>query len=109
MLDGHGSTNCGAAPGLAQYAGRPPDQRHALADAVQADAATRGVRLKAFSAVCTHLDCIVQYRPEMKGIWCACHNGQYDLNGQNTGGPPPRPLEEYAVNLRGDEVIVSKA
>lgn len=65
--------------------------------------------LKAFSAVCTHLDCIVQYRPEMKGIWCACHNGQYDLNGQNTGGPPPRPLEEYVVNLRGDDVIVSKA
>jgi Rieske Fe-S protein len=65
--------------------------------------------LKAFSAVCTHLDCIVQYRPEQKGIWCACHNGEYDLNGQNIGGPPPRPLEAYVVNLRGDDVIVSKA
>ena len=31
--------------------------------------------LKAFSAVCTHLDCIVQYQPETKQIWCACHNG----------------------------------
>ncbi len=64
--------------------------------------------LKAFSATCTHLDCIVQYQPEMKGIWCACHNGRYNLNGQNVGGPPPRPLEEYVVNTRGDEIIVSK-
>jgi Rieske Fe-S protein len=64
--------------------------------------------LRAFSAICTHLDCVVQYQPEMKGIWCACHNGRYDLNGQNISGPPPRPLEEYAVNVRGDEIIVSK-
>ncbi len=64
--------------------------------------------LKAFSAVCTHLDCIVQYQPETKHIWCACHNGHYNLNGKNIGGPPPRPLEEYKVNTRGDEIVVSK-
>jgi Rieske Fe-S protein len=69
---------------------------------------TSSGEVKAFSAVCTHLDCIVQYRPESKQIWCACHNGQYNLNGQNVGGPPPRPLEEYTVNTRGDEIIVSK-
>jgi Rieske Fe-S protein len=69
---------------------------------------TQSGELKAFSAVCTHLDCIVQYQPESKQIWCACHNGQYNLNGQNIGGPPPRPLEEYTVNTRGDEIIVSK-
>jgi Rieske Fe-S protein len=64
--------------------------------------------LKAFSATCTHLDCIVQYRSDQKMIWCACHNGQYNLSGQNTGGPPPRSLEEFAVNFRGDDIIVSK-
>lgn len=64
--------------------------------------------LKAFSATCTHLDCIVQYRPDMKMVWCACHNGQYNLSGQNVGGPPPRPLEEFVVNTRGDEIVVSK-
>jgi cytochrome b6-f complex iron-sulfur subunit len=64
--------------------------------------------LKAFSAVCTHLDCIVQYRPDTKQIWCACHNGQYNMSGKNVGGPPPRPLEEYVVNTRGDEIVVSK-
>ncbi|MEK6288442.1 MAG: ubiquinol-cytochrome c reductase iron-sulfur subunit [Acidobacteriota bacterium] len=65
--------------------------------------------LKAFSAVCTHLDCIVQYEPDKRQIWCACHNGQYNLSGQNVGGPPPRPLEEYVVNTRGEEIVVSKA
>jgi cytochrome b6-f complex iron-sulfur subunit len=64
---------------------------------------------KAFSAVCTHLDCIVQYRAETKQILCACHNGQYNLSGKNIGGPPPRPLEEFKVNTRGDDVVVSKA
>ena len=65
--------------------------------------------LKAFSAVCTHLECIVQYRPETKQIWCACHNGQYNLSGKNIGGPPPRPLEEYKVNTRGDDIVISKS
>ncbi len=64
--------------------------------------------LRAFSAVCTHLACIVQYRPDLTHIWCACHNGHYDLNGKNIAGPPPRPLEEYAVNVRGDQIVVSK-
>jgi Rieske Fe-S protein len=65
--------------------------------------------LKAFSAVCTHLECIVQYRPETKQIWCACHNGQYNLSGKNIGGPPPRPLEEFQVNTRGDDVVVTRS
>jgi Rieske Fe-S protein len=62
----------------------------------------------ALSATCTHLDCIVQYRPDMRRIWCACHNGTYDLNGRNVSGPPPRPLEAYDVHERGDEIYVSR-
>lgn len=71
------------------------------------------IRLKedtfvAFSAKCTHLDCIVQYKSDAKMIWCACHNGLYDLSGKNISGPPPRPLEMYKVNVLGDKVIASK-
>jgi len=69
---------------------------------------TQSGELKAFSAVCTHLDCTVQYRDDQKMIWCACHNGLYDLNGKNVSGPPPRPLEEFNVNVRGDEIIITK-
>ena len=62
----------------------------------------------AFSAVCTHLNCTVQYRPDLSQIWCACHNGHFDLNGKNVEGPPPRPLEAFAVNARGNQIVVSK-
>lgn len=64
--------------------------------------------LKALSAVCTHLNCTVQYRPDLSHIWCACHNGHFDLNGQNISGPPPRPLDTFVVNVRGNQIVVSK-
>ena len=63
---------------------------------------------KAMSATCTHLSCTVQYRSELRQVWCACHNGLYDLAGRNVSGPPPRPLEGYQVHVRGDEIIVSR-
>jgi cytochrome b6-f complex iron-sulfur subunit len=63
---------------------------------------------RAFSATCTHLDCIVQYRKDLKQIWCACHNGHYDLRGVNISGPPPRPLEEFNVNIVMDEIVISR-
>jgi cytochrome b6-f complex iron-sulfur subunit len=63
---------------------------------------------KAFSAVCTHLECTVQYRKDFGLIWCACHNGKYDLNGRNVSGPPPRPLNEFRVTLQGEEVFISR-
>jgi Rieske Fe-S protein len=69
---------------------------------------TRDGTYRAFSAVCTHLNCTVQYRDDLRRIWCACHNGLYDLEGRNVAGPPPRPLEQFAVNLQGDAVVVSR-
>ena len=63
---------------------------------------------RAMSATCTHLGCTVQYRPDIKEVWCACHNGLYDLNGHNISGPPPRPLEQFDVQVRGDEIYVRR-
>jgi Rieske Fe-S protein len=63
---------------------------------------------KAYSAVCTHLNCTVQFDEAKRQIWCACHNGVYDLNGHVVSGPPPQPLEEYVVHLKAEEVIVSR-
>ena len=65
--------------------------------------------LRAFSAACTHLNCTVQYRPDLSHIWCACHNGHYDLNGKNIAGPPPRPLDAFVVNARGNQIVVTKS
>lgn len=65
-------------------------------------------QLKSFSAVCTHLDCTVQYVPGKRHIFCACHSGKYDLNGRVISGPPPRPLEEFKVYEEGEDIIVSR-
>ena len=62
---------------------------------------------RAFSAKCTHLSCTVRYRKESQGIWCPCHDGQFDLTGKNVGGPPPRPLPQLRVVVKGDEVYVA--
>jgi len=69
---------------------------------------TANNELRAFSATCTHLECTVQYKKDLGLIWCACHNGKYDLNGRNVSGPPPRPLDEYRVVVQGEEVLISK-
>ena len=63
---------------------------------------------RAMSATCTHLGCTVQYRPDLHEIWCPCHNGMYDLNGRNISGPPPRPLEAFEVQVRGDDIFVRR-
>jgi cytochrome b6-f complex iron-sulfur subunit len=63
---------------------------------------------RALSATCTHLSCTVQYRNDLHQVWCACHNGLYDLSGRNVSGPPPRPLDAYQVHVRGDEIVVSR-
>jgi Rieske Fe-S protein len=68
--------------------------------------------VRAFNALCTHIDCTVKYRADKGDIFCACHEGVYDLNGRNISGPPPRPLEVYKVTLRGErgqeEIVVSR-
>ena len=65
-------------------------------------------KFRALSATCTHLDCTVQYKKDEKIIWCACHNGKYDLHGNNVSGPPPRPLDKFNVTIKNNELIVSK-
>ncbi len=69
---------------------------------------TNDGKFTALSATCTHLDCTVQYKNDEKIIWCACHNGKYDLYGKNISGPPPSPLTKFNVIIKNDELIVSK-
>ena len=64
---------------------------------------------RAFSATCTHLNCTVQFKADTKQIWCACHNGLYDLAGRNVSGPPPKPLEPYQVHVANGEIVVSRS
>ena len=99
-----GSIFAGKAPELAPNSGKI----FAFAGKPAIVVRTPAGEVRAFTAICTHLACTVQYRTDLEHIWCACHNGHYDLHGQVIAGPPPRPLEEYKVTVKGDDIVVSR-
>jgi Rieske Fe-S protein len=68
---------------------------------------TEAGELRAFSAKCTHLDCNVQYQPESKKFYCACHDGYFDEKGINIAGPPPSPLLSFTVGQENETVLIS--
>jgi cytochrome b6-f complex iron-sulfur subunit len=76
------------------------DGRPILVLAVERD------RFRAFSAICTHLGCVVKWDPATRRILCPCHAGVFGADGSVVSGPPPRPLPEYEVLRVGDEVKV---
>ena len=61
---------------------------------------------KAFSAICTHLGCIVEWDGKKKEIVCPCHAGVFDSEGRNVAGPPPRPLPYYPVKVSDGKIYV---
>jgi cytochrome b6-f complex iron-sulfur subunit len=65
--------------------------------------------LRAFSLVCTHLGCIVEWEANKKEFRCPCHDGRFDEFGEVLAGPPPIPLEQIAARVEGQTVIVGEA
>ena len=68
---------------------------------------TEGHDLKVFLAECTHLDCTVGYLEGTEKIFCACHDGYFDLNGNVLSGPPPAPLREFFHKQVGDKLVIA--
>jgi Rieske Fe-S protein len=59
---------------------------------------------KAFSAVCTHLGCIVD-RVADGTIDCPCHGSKYSINDAHVvAGPAPRPLPVQKIDVTGGKV-----
>ena len=65
-----------------------------------------GKGLRGFSPVCTHLGCIVRWHDDKKQFICPCHKGTFDAEGRVVSGPPPRPLDEMKVVVKGDQLVV---
>ncbi len=66
-------------------------------------------QVRALSAVCTHLGCIVKWDGAKSLLLCPCHAATFDVNGNVTGGPAPKPLASYPTKLTPDEVIIGEA
>ena len=65
--------------------------------------------IKAYSLICTHLGCLVRWEAGKQEFYCPCHDGRFDRFGEVIAGPPPLPLEQFAVRVEGDRVIVGEA
>jgi cytochrome b6-f complex iron-sulfur subunit len=65
-----------------------------------------GGQVRALSAICTHLGCIIHWHPDRKEFVCPCHGGVYARDGHVVSGPPPRPLEKLEVQMRSERVFV---
>lgn len=64
-------------------------------------------QFKSFTATCTHLGCIIEYRSEDERFHCNCHGSIFDLNGKNVGGPAPAPLLPIKTSLKDSQVVLS--
>jgi Rieske Fe-S protein len=49
--------------------------------------------LVAFSTICPHLGCSVEYRSSDRDFHCPCHNSLFTLAGEPTNRIPPRPMD----------------
>jgi len=63
----------------------------------------------AVSAVCTHLGCVTQWKPDAEIIACPCHGSKFKPDGTKIAGPAPRPLPHFLISLTADgELLVDK-
>ena len=61
---------------------------------------------KAFSAVCTHMGCLVSTISNGT-IDCPCHGSQYSIStGAVVGGPAPSPLPAQAIKVTGSNIFL---
>jgi cytochrome b6-f complex iron-sulfur subunit len=65
-----------------------------------------GGELVAFSAVCTHLGCIVQWEKQKQSFLCPCHAGLYSADGKVVSGPPPKPLARIPLAVANGVITV---
>lgn len=63
----------------------------------------------AFSAVCTHAGCVVTWQKDKKRIFCPCHAGTFDLEGNVVSGPPPRSLKKIRVVVQGEKILLAES
>jgi Rieske Fe-S protein len=62
--------------------------------------------VRALHSSCTHLGCRTSYNRAAKQIFCPCHGGVYDINGNVVAGPPPGPLQPLATRIENGRVMV---
>ena len=63
---------------------------------------------RAYSAICTHLGCIIHWEKTKREFACPCHGAIFDQDGKVVSGPAPKPLPRYDARVVQGDVIVSE-
>ncbi len=63
-------------------------------------------RVRAFSTVCPHLGCGIDWDEKSEKFHCPCHNSGFGLDGRCLYGPSPRGLDELEVATTATEIRV---
>jgi ubiquinol-cytochrome c reductase iron-sulfur subunit len=58
--------------------------------------------------ICTHLGCIPAWKEKESKYKCACHGGEFDIDGVNTFGPPPRPFDIPPFKIEGTKLTLGE-
>lgn len=86
------------------------DNQQNLVEIVRIAAGSGKEGLVAYSAICTHLACVVQSKLNQAGeIPCPCHNSQFNPanNAAVVSGPAPRPLPSLPIDVGPDGIITA--
>jgi menaquinol-cytochrome c reductase iron-sulfur subunit len=62
--------------------------------------------LKAYSTVCPHLGCAIDYESEDAKFKCPCHHSTFAMTGKVEGGPAPREMDLLEVEEKDGNVAV---
>ena len=62
--------------------------------------------IAAYDEHCAHLQCPVQWTQGTQTFNCPCHGSVYNIEGTNTAGPAPHPLNYHRVVEHNGEVWV---
>ena len=55
---------------------------------------------------CTHLGCTVPWRADEKQFHCPCHSSLFNTKGEVIGGPAPRPLDLFPMEVADGNLVV---
>lgn len=105
--------------GKADQFGATPVKVDIYADQVDAWNRTKNVKigsawvvaiegqLHAFSTVCPHLGCAVDYDGEANKFKCPCHDSAFGLDGSHEAGPSPRALDQLEFEQQKDGKLLA--
>ncbi len=60
----------------------------------------------AFSSICPHLGCSVDFLAESGTFNCPCHDSVFAKDGRVVSGPSPRPMDALETRIEGERVLV---